>query len=156
MRKTTIVAACCALLFALPASAQDETEKAVEKYRQMLKEDPWSNPGFLDADRGEGARSDARLPQGVARRRGGRFPDLVRVVLDPSGPGEMLRELLLRDAEPAPARVEDDRARAAGSLVERQDLRHAAQLCGAAFGTSPGRSITALPGDHASSIPGVP
>jgi sulfur-oxidizing protein SoxA len=35
------------------AKAQDETEKAVEKYRRMLKEDPWSNPGLLDADRGE-------------------------------------------------------------------------------------------------------
>jgi sulfur-oxidizing protein SoxA len=35
------------------AAAQDDTEKAVEKYRQMMKEDPWSNPGLLDADRGE-------------------------------------------------------------------------------------------------------
>ena len=36
------------------AQAQDaETEKAIEKYRQMLREDPWSNPGYLDADRGE-------------------------------------------------------------------------------------------------------
>jgi sulfur-oxidizing protein SoxA len=36
------------------AFAQDaETEKAIEKYRAMLKEDPWSNPGFLDVDRGE-------------------------------------------------------------------------------------------------------
>ena len=50
-----ILAACCALVAAAPpARAQDETEKAIEKYRQMLKEDPWSNPGLLDADRGEG------------------------------------------------------------------------------------------------------
>src|SRR6267378_3954834 len=36
------------------ADAQNaETEKAIEKYRAMLKEDPWSNPGFLDVDRGE-------------------------------------------------------------------------------------------------------
>jgi len=36
------------------AFAQDaDTEKAIEKYRQMLREDPWSNPGFLDVDRGE-------------------------------------------------------------------------------------------------------
>ena len=34
-------------------AAQDDTEKAIEKYRQMLKEDPWSNPGLLDSDRGE-------------------------------------------------------------------------------------------------------
>jgi sulfur-oxidizing protein SoxA len=49
-----IVATCCAAIASAPiANAQDETEKAVEKYRQMLKEDPWSNPGLLDADRGE-------------------------------------------------------------------------------------------------------
>jgi sulfur-oxidizing protein SoxA len=40
------------------ATAQDretdrETERGIEKYRQMLKEDPWSNPALLDADRGE-------------------------------------------------------------------------------------------------------
>ena len=56
MKKSLIVlAACCAVLAAASiARAQDDTEKAIEKYRQMLKEDPWSNPGLLDADRGEG------------------------------------------------------------------------------------------------------
>ena len=50
-----LLAACCALVVATSGvRAQDETEKAIEKYRQMLKEDPWSNPGLLDADRGEG------------------------------------------------------------------------------------------------------
>jgi sulfur-oxidizing protein SoxA len=50
-----LLAACCAVLAAASmARAQDDTEKAIEKYRQMLKEDPWSNPGLLDADRGEG------------------------------------------------------------------------------------------------------
>lgn len=34
--------------------AQDEaTERGLEQYRQMLKEDPWANPGNLDVDRGE-------------------------------------------------------------------------------------------------------
>ncbi len=41
------------VMLCLPAMAQDATEKALEKYRQMLKEDPWSNPALLDADRGE-------------------------------------------------------------------------------------------------------
>ena len=52
MKKHLIaLAAFCACLVTGPAAfAQDETEKAVEKYRQMLKEDPWSNPGLLDAD----------------------------------------------------------------------------------------------------------
>ena len=55
MKKPLIaLAICCALAAAGSiARAQDETEKAIEKYRQMLKEDPWSNPGLLDADRGE-------------------------------------------------------------------------------------------------------
>lgn len=49
------------------ALAQDaETEKAIEKYRQMLKEDPWSNPGLLDADRGEALWSTPRGPKNVS------------------------------------------------------------------------------------------
>ena len=35
------------------AIAQDATEQGLEKYRAMLKADPWSNPALLDADRGE-------------------------------------------------------------------------------------------------------
>jgi sulfur-oxidizing protein SoxA len=46
------------------ARAQDaETEKAIEKYRQMLREDPWSNPALLDADRGEALWTTARGPK---------------------------------------------------------------------------------------------
>ena len=41
---TIAAAACCAILTLLvlsaPSGAQDDTEKAIEKYRQMLKEDP--------------------------------------------------------------------------------------------------------------------
>jgi sulfur-oxidizing protein SoxA len=49
------------------ASAQDvDTEKAIEKYRQMLKEDPWSNPGLLDADRGEDLWKTPRGPKKVS------------------------------------------------------------------------------------------
>jgi L-cysteine S-thiosulfotransferase len=49
------------------ATAQDsETEKAIEKYRQMLKEDPWSNPGLLDADRGEALWMTPRGPKNVS------------------------------------------------------------------------------------------
>jgi sulfur-oxidizing protein SoxA len=61
-----ILAACCALVGAMPlARAQDEAEKAIEKYRQMLREDPWSNPGLLDADRGEGLWKTAAGPNNV-------------------------------------------------------------------------------------------
>jgi sulfur-oxidizing protein SoxA len=53
VRKLSLLAA-LAIAFTGVASAQDaDTEKAIEKYRQMLREDPWSNPGFLDVDRGE-------------------------------------------------------------------------------------------------------
>ena len=52
--RLVLLAAIAAIALSPSARAQDaETEKAIEKYRAMLKEDPWSNPGLLDADRGE-------------------------------------------------------------------------------------------------------
>jgi sulfur-oxidizing protein SoxA len=49
------------------AKAQDaETEKGIERYRQMLKEDPWSTPGLLDADRGEALWTTPRGPKNVS------------------------------------------------------------------------------------------
>lgn len=52
----TLLACAAALILLAPGSlhAQDDTtEREVERYRQMLKGDPWSNPGLLDVDRGE-------------------------------------------------------------------------------------------------------
>jgi L-cysteine S-thiosulfotransferase len=65
---TTMACMLSAMLLASPpARAQDaETEKAIEKYRQMLREDPWSNPGLLDADRGEALWKTARGPKNVS------------------------------------------------------------------------------------------
>ena len=57
-----------ALFLAAPAPllAQDDaTEREVEKYRQMLKGDPWSNPGLLDVDRGEALWKEKRGPNNV-------------------------------------------------------------------------------------------
>src|SRR5262245_47243977 len=48
------------------APAQDATEREVERYRQMLKEDPWSNPGLLDADRGEALWKEKRGPKSAS------------------------------------------------------------------------------------------
>lgn len=63
-----IAAAIGAILFGASfVHAQDaETEKAIEKYRQMLKEDPWSNPGLLDVDRGEALWKTARGPKNAS------------------------------------------------------------------------------------------
>ncbi len=40
--------------FTTPAAHADDdaTAKGIEQFRKMLKEDPFANPGFLDADRG--------------------------------------------------------------------------------------------------------
>src|SRR6266849_7218804 len=54
------------LAFVAPAAAIDDTEKELEKYRQMLKADPWSNPGLLDADRGEALWKQARGPKNAS------------------------------------------------------------------------------------------
>src|SRR5437667_11084989 len=64
-RLLTILAVAFAIVTAIPpAIAQDaETEKAIGKYRAMLKEDPWSNPGLLDADRGEALWRTAAGPK---------------------------------------------------------------------------------------------
>jgi L-cysteine S-thiosulfotransferase len=65
----TIACALAIAAFIGPAAvAQDDaaTERAIEKYRQMLKEDPWSNPGLLDADRGEALWATPRGPNNVS------------------------------------------------------------------------------------------
>jgi L-cysteine S-thiosulfotransferase len=65
--RTLLLAAVAALAIAPSAPAQDaETEKGLEKYRAMLREDPWSNPGFLDVDRGEALWNTARGPRNVS------------------------------------------------------------------------------------------
>jgi L-cysteine S-thiosulfotransferase len=66
-RHIVFAALSCTLIGAASmAPAQDATEKAVEKYRQMLREDPWSNPALLDADRGEALWATAAGPNKVS------------------------------------------------------------------------------------------
>jgi sulfur-oxidizing protein SoxA len=50
----------------LQTLGQDDTEREVERYRQMLKEDPWSNPGLLEADRGETLWKEKRGPRSAS------------------------------------------------------------------------------------------
>lgn len=63
--KITLLVVSFALAALAPwAIAQDaETEKGLEKYRSMMREDPWSNPGYLDVDRGEALWTTARGPK---------------------------------------------------------------------------------------------
>ena len=69
MKSTHGLLAVALLAFGLVpgAVAQDDaaTERAIERYRQMLKADPWSNPGLLDADRGEALWKTTRGPKNV-------------------------------------------------------------------------------------------
>jgi sulfur-oxidizing protein SoxA len=50
----------------LSKAAEDTTERELEQYRKMLKEDPWSNPGLLDADRGEALWKEKRGPKNAS------------------------------------------------------------------------------------------
>ena len=61
----------------LAQDANDASEKEIEHYRQMLKDDPWSNPAMLDVDRGEAlwknaARPEERLARRLRPRQGSR------------------------------------------------------------------------------------
>jgi sulfur-oxidizing protein SoxA len=66
--KFILIAAGIAAVAAGPmASAQDsETERGIEKFRQMLKADPWANPGLLDVDRGEALWKTPSGPKNVS------------------------------------------------------------------------------------------
>jgi sulfur-oxidizing protein SoxA len=74
LRKLTIMALAGTLAAGLaswgtaPASAQteEETQRGLERFRQMLREDPWSNPALLDADRGELLWAEPAGPNNVS------------------------------------------------------------------------------------------
>jgi hypothetical protein len=70
--------------------------------------------------REQAARVDAGVVDRLPADRLRRAPDLLGVVLDPALAREGLPQRELRRAERAQARVEDDRTRARGALVERQ------------------------------------
>ena len=72
MRRLAFLSAALGMALALlmPTAAvqaqDDATERGLEKYRKMLKEDPWSNPGLLDADRGEALWKAKKGPQNAS------------------------------------------------------------------------------------------
>jgi len=50
----SLIALVAAPLLSGPAEAQEEAvERELEKYRKMMRDDPWANPANLDVDRGE-------------------------------------------------------------------------------------------------------
>lgn len=52
---------------AMSAADQDAaTERGLQQYRRMLRDDPWSNPALLDSDRGEDLWSAKKGPQKVS------------------------------------------------------------------------------------------
>ena len=81
-----------------------------------------------DADRGDLLRIHARLRDRLARAGELRGEDLARVVLDPARLRVDLAELVLRGGRRRAVFVEQDRARAGGSLVECEDVAHAGIL----------------------------
>ena len=82
-----------------------------------------------DADAGDVLRAERR-PCAIALAHGrdhGR-PDLLRIVLDPAGRGIDLPQLLLRRGDRRERRVEHDRARRGGALVDGDEVAHGAML----------------------------
>jgi sulfur-oxidizing protein SoxA len=68
-RLVLIASALVLAIASVPGVAQDaadSSEREVERYRQMLKADPWCNPGMLDVDRGEGLWKTPRGPKNVS------------------------------------------------------------------------------------------
>jgi sulfur-oxidizing protein SoxA len=65
--RLTLFAAALAVIATAPVTRAQEsdTEKGIEKFRQMLSADPWANPGLLDVDRGEALWHTARGPNNV-------------------------------------------------------------------------------------------
>ncbi|MGD9803482.1 MAG: sulfur oxidation c-type cytochrome SoxA [Hyphomicrobiaceae bacterium] len=67
------VAAAVLVLFlsqkGLDAAGPDAIDRGLETFRAMLKADPWSNPGFLDADRGEALWKERKGPRKVSLER---------------------------------------------------------------------------------------
>src|SRR5205823_10728029 len=84
-----------------------------------------------DAERRDAGDAAGRALDDLAHRREGVAPDVLRVVLDPSGSGIVLLELATRDGDCACLCVKYDGARRGGPLIDRQHVR------GAAHGTKP-------------------
>jgi hypothetical protein len=79
-----------------------------------------------DPDPGEIRSRNPGVVERLPRHAAGDRPDLLRVVLHPAGPREVLIELAVRAADRPPALVEHDAGRARGPLVDGEDHRREA------------------------------
>lgn len=66
MKRLVIAGLLFAFSGALAAAQDSETEKGIERYREMVRKDPFANPGFLWVDYGETLWSQKRGPKVVA------------------------------------------------------------------------------------------
>src|SRR5581483_2450564 len=77
-----------------------------------------------DADRGDVLCREARLLQRLAADRNRRIPDVLRVVLHPTGSRKMLRKLGLRDGCDRKVGAKHHRARRRGALIDGEHEGH--------------------------------
>ena len=103
-----------------PAVLPDD--RAVDRTPRRALPDDRRLALIRDAETGELARRDAGVADRLARDLELRVPDVGRVVFDPAGLREVLRELALRRAADARPLVEDERPRTGRALVEREDV----------------------------------
>jgi cytochrome c-type biogenesis protein len=78
-------------------AAQDDTDRALEHYRRMLQDDPWSNPGLLEADRGMALWRTKRGPRNASLELGWGGMNLPS---SPSDPRRVTRSQLAGTALP--------------------------------------------------------
>src|SRR5439155_18156235 len=77
-----------------------------------------------NADGGDITRSQLRIRECLRRHARLRRPDFIRIVLDPAGLWEKLREFLLGDGDDISAVIEYDRARTGCALIESKNVLH--------------------------------
>ncbi len=77
-----------------------------------------------DADRGDVLGADAGLLNRLAAGRNRRGPDVLRLVLDPAGRREMLREFLLCGCRDGNVGAKHNGARGRGALIDGQHKGH--------------------------------